>query len=216
MPPSTRPFPGGKLRRILAITFLLLIAVGVYAFLHVGTFLAKEDPLTKGDAIFVLAGTQMTRPLEGADLYLEGYAPRLVLSREVLEPAFAIVDRRGAKMETVVERARDVLIRLGVPATAILLPDRLHDNTAAEAITLRGLAQANHWRTVIVVTSKFHLRRARFAMDRELSGTGVKVIMRGSRYDNARPQRWWRQRGDIRDIMSEVPKFTAYALGLGA
>ncbi len=210
------PSFGGKLRRILAIVLVLLIALGAYAFTHLGTFLAREDPLTKGDAIFVLAGTQMTRPLEGADLYLEGYAPRLVLSREVLEPAFAIIKRRGATVSSQVERARDVLIGLGVPATAIILPDRLHDNTAAEAITLRGLAQANHWRTVIVVTSKFHLRRAGFAMERELSGTGVRVLMRGSRYDDARPERWWRQRRDIRDILSEVPKFAAYALGLGA
>ena len=211
-----KPPSGGKLRRILAVVLLVLIALGAYAFIHLGTFLATEDPLTKGDVIFVLAGTEMTRPLEGADLYLEGYAPRLVLSREVLEPAFAIIARRGATVSSQVERARDVLISLSVPATAIILPDRLHDNTAAEAITLRGLTQANHWRTVIVVTSKFHLRRARFAMERELSGTGVRVLMRGSRYDDARPEQWWRQRGDIRDILSEVPKFAAYALGLGA
>ena len=211
-----KPSSGGKLRRILAVVLLLLIALGTYAFLHLGTFLASEDPLAKGDAIFVLSGTQMTRPLEGADLYFEGYAPRLVLTREVLEPAFAIIARRGATVSSQVERARDVLISLGVPATAIILPDRFHDNTAAEAITLRGLAQANHWRTVIVVTSKFHLRRARFAMERELNGTGVRVLMRGSRYDDARPEQWWRRRSDIRDILSEVPKFAAYALGLGA
>ena len=207
---------GGRLRRILVIVVLVLVALGAYAFIHLGTFLASEDPLTKADAIFVLAGTQMTRPLEGADLYVEGYAPRLVLSREVLEPAFAVIERRGATLSSQVERARDVLIRMGVPATAIVLPDRLHDSTAAEAITLRELAQTNHWRTVIVVSSKFHLRRARFAMERELDGTGVRVLMRGSRYDDARPEQWWRQRGDIRDILTEVPKFAAYALGLGA
>jgi len=207
---------GGKLRRILAVVLVVLAALGAYAFIHLGTFLANEDPLTKGDAIFVLSGTQMTRPLEGADLYMGGYAPRLVLTREVLEPAFAILERRGATLSSQVERARDVLIRLGVPATAIILPDRLHDNTAAEAVTLRELARANHWRTVIVVSSKFHLRRARFAMERELRGTGVRVLMRGSRYDDARPERWWRQRGDIRDILGEVPKLAAYALGLGA
>jgi uncharacterized SAM-binding protein YcdF (DUF218 family) len=214
-----KPSAGGKFRRILAVVLLALlalVALGAYALIHLGTFLAREDLLTRGDAIFVLAGTEMTRALEGADLYVEGYAPRLVLSREVLEPAFAIIARRGATVSSEVERARDVLISLGVPATAIILPDRLHDNTAAEAVTLRGLAQANHWRTVIVVTSKFHLRRARFAMERELNGTGVRVLMRGSRYDHARPEQWWKQRGDIRDILEEVPKFAAYALGLGA
>ena len=205
-----------KFHRILVGVLVVLAALGAYAFIHLGTFLAREDPLGKADAIFVLAGTQMTRALEGADLYLEGYAPRLVLSREYLEPAFAIIERRGAPLSSQVERSRDVLILLGIPPAALLLPDRLHGSTAAEAITLRELAQANRWRTVIVVSSKYHLRRARFAMQRELNSAGVRVLMRGSRYDDASPERWWTQRADIRDMLSELPKFAAYALGLGA
>ena len=216
VPSFMKPTSGGKLQRILLVVPVLLSALAAYAFVHLGTFLAREDPLDKGDAIFVLAGTEITRPLEGADLYLEGYAPRLILSREVLEPAFAVIERRGAILSSKVERARDALINLGIPATAIVLPDKLHDNTAAEAITLRGLAQANRWRTVIVVTSKFHLRRAGFAFRRELRGAGVRVLMRGSRYDTVNPEQWWKQRGAIRDILSEIPKLAAYTLGLGA
>jgi uncharacterized SAM-binding protein YcdF (DUF218 family) len=212
----TTPQSGGRLRRFLVITFVALAALGTYAFINLGTFLASEDPLDKADVIFVLAGTQMERPLEGADLYREGYAPRIVLTREELEPAFAVLERRGAHMSSQVERARDVLLTLGIPPTAIMLPDKLHGSTAAEAVTLRDLARANAWRTVIVVTSKMHLRRARFAMERELAGTGIQVRMRGSRYDDARPERWWTQRGVIRDILQEVPKFAAYAVGLGA
>jgi uncharacterized SAM-binding protein YcdF (DUF218 family) len=216
VPPSKTSLSGGKLRRLLAILFVVLAALGVYAFVNLGSFLAREDPLQGGDAIFVLAGTEMSRPLEGGDLYLEGYAPRLVLSREFRDPAFAVLERRGVQVPSTIERARDVLIRLGVPPDAIVLPDTLHGSTAAEAITLRELAETNHWRTVIIVSSKFHLRRARFAFQRELRGTGVEVVMHASRYDNARPERWWMQRADIRDILSEVPKFLAYALGLGA
>ena len=210
---------GAALRRIIRVVVIVLAvlaALGAYAFVHLGTFLAREDPLTKGDAIFVLAGTEMNRPLEGADLFLEGYAPRLVLSREELERAFTEVARRGLQLTPEVERARDAAIALGVPVQAITLPDTLHGSTAAEAITIRQLAQANHWTTVIVVTSKFHLRRAGFAIRRELRGTGVRVVMHASRYDEAQPARWWRQRGDIRDILSEMPKFAAYAVGLGA
>ena len=189
---------------------------GAYAFVHAGTFLAREDPLRKGDAIFVLGGTEMTRPLEGADLYSEGYAPRIVMTRETLEPAFAILEHRGAKVSSRVERARDVLIGLGIPATAITLPDKLHSNTAEEAATLRALALQNGWRTVIVVTSKFHLRRAYIAMQRQLRGTPVQVVMRGSRFDEANMERWWTQRGVIRDVVAELPRVLAYALGLGS
>ena len=195
---------------------MAIVILGAYAFIHLGTFLAREDRLTKADAIFVLAGTELDRSLEGIDLFLEGYAPRLVMSREQLETAFTAIGRRGIALRSEVERARDLAITLGVPREAIDLPDTLHGSTAGEAVTLRSLAQDNHWQTVIVVSSKFHLRRARFAMQRQLRGTGVHVLMHGTRYDNAKPEQWWRQRGDIRDILSEVPKFAAYALGLGA
>jgi uncharacterized SAM-binding protein YcdF (DUF218 family) len=207
---------GGIRRRSLLVIAALLVAAAAYAFIELGSFLAKEDPLQRADAIFVLAGTEMTRPLEGADLYLAHYAPVIVMTRETAERAVAALRQRGPVLASDVERARDALIELGVPRDALILPDRIHDSTAAEAITLRELAQKNGWHHVIVVTSKLHLRRAGFAMRRELRGTGVEVMMHATRYDDARPERWWTRRGDIREMISEVPKLIAYLLGLGA
>ena len=120
-----------KLRRILVVV-VLLCAAGGGPFVHVGTFLAREDPLRKGDAIFVLAGTELTRPLEGGDLYLEGYAPRIVMSRETLEPAFAILEHRGAKVSSRVDRARDILIVL------VSRPRRLRCRTDSTQTPLRN------------------------------------------------------------------------------
>ena len=61
----------------------------VYAALNVGWFLTKEDPIQKADAIAVLAGTRLNRPLEGVDLYQAGYAPTIVLTYEIPERALA-------------------------------------------------------------------------------------------------------------------------------
>ena len=215
-PPPLKLPAGGTRRRILVILVALLLATGAYSFIELGSFLAKEDGLQKADAIFVLAGTKMTRPLEGADLYFKGYAPVLVMTRETIEPAVGTLRERGPAIPSDVERARDAFIQLGVPRDALIVPDRIHGSTAAEAITLRDLATRNGWHRVIVVTSKLHLRRAGFAMRRELRGTGVEIVMHGSRYDDATPARWWTNRGDIRDIILEVSKLVAYVLGLGA
>ena len=207
---------GGRLRRILLVIVLAAIAGGMYAFVHVGDFLVQEDPLEKADAIYVLAGTRMLRPLEGADLYLAGYAPQLVMTRETPDAGVSAVAARGHVLPSDVERARDVFRSIGVPADAIIIPDRIHNSTAAEAITLRELAARHGWRRVIVVTSKFHLRRAAFAMRKELRGTGVRVIMRASRYDPAAPERWWTRREEIKWVASEVGKLIAYVVGMGA
>lgn len=210
---------GGRLRLRLILVVLVLAAatLAAYAFARLGPFLTKEDPLVKADAVFVLAGTRMLRPLEAADLYFEGYAPRLVMTRDLQEePALNNIAGRGHPFAPDADRARDVFVSMGIPRDAIVIPDRVHDSTAEEAITLRELAAAHGWHRVIVVTSRYHLRRAAFAVRRELRGTNVVVTMRATRYDPTRTERWWTRRAEIRWVVSEVPKLVAYALGLGA
>jgi uncharacterized SAM-binding protein YcdF (DUF218 family) len=215
--PPSRIRAGGALRLILVLFALAAAAVVVYATAQLGAFLTREDPLVKADAVFVLAGTRIVRPLEAAELYLDGYAPRIVLTRDVQEErAIQRLAERGQHFESDAERARSLFIGLGIPRDAVVIPARVHDSTAAEAITLRELAVHHGWRRVIVVTSKYHLRRARFAIDRELRDTNLEVNMRASRYDPMQADRWWTRRAEIRWVASELPKLVAYVLGLGA
>ena len=195
---------------------LVLLAVLVAAFYGTGRYLAAEDPLQKADAIVVLAGSYVERPLEGADLYREGWAPRIVMTYGLQEDAIAVLAAKGITLPFQEDVVRDALQRTGIPRDVFIVPARVHDNTAQEAQTIHSLAVMNRWRTVIVVTSKFHLRRAGYAFRRELKGTGVQVVMRGSRYDPANPARWWATRADVRWMLSEAPKLIAYVLGLGA
>ena len=215
MPPST-PAPGGTLRRTLLAVSFIVVAFGVYGFIQLGPFLAKEDALQQADAILVLSGSAITRPMEGADLYLAGYAPRIVLTRETGEGEMRALAERGISFVTGVARTHPVFLQLGIPDEAIVIPERFHDNTAAEAITLRELSARHAWRRVIVVSSRYHLRRAGFALRRELRGTDIQIVMRGTRYEGFEPDQWWRRRADIREIIPELPKLVAYVLGLGA
>src|SRR5687767_3149138 len=145
--------------------------------------MAREDPLTSADAIFVLAGTRVERPLEAADLFRAGYAPRIVVTRATAEQATFQIEKRGITVPTDFDLAKDILLRLGIPERALIAPARIHDNTAEEAQTLRALALENRWRRVIVVSSKYHLRRVSLAFHRALRGTNVELVIRGSRFD---------------------------------
>lgn len=178
-----------------------------------GRALYAEDPLEKADAILVLAGERVNRWLEGYELYREGWAPRIVLSggyREHLEERLL---QGGIRIPSEGEVARSALLQLGAPEPAVeILPNS--DNTAEEGVLLRRLAAERRWARVIVVTSKLHTRRAGFAMRRELDGTGIRVLMRASRFDDDDPWRWWKRRRTIRTMLSEMPKLAAYVLGL--
>ena len=203
-------------RRTRAAVAVILFALAAYGFTQLGRFLTKEDAIQKADAIAVLAGTRMDRPLEAVDLYKQGYAPRIVLSYGVPEASFVALTSRGVKIPPEADEAREIFIKLGVPADAIVLPPRIHDNTAQEAQTLRELAVENGWRRIIVVTSRYHLRRAGFAMRREMAGSGVDVEMHGTRYEKVDPDHWWTTRVDLRWVLDEGAKLIAYELGLDA
>ena len=216
MPPRFFRRTPTRATRLWGLALLLAAGAALYVLFHAGRFLSREDPLANADAIFVLAGTRVERPLEAADLYAAKYAPRIVLTRAVAEQhAIRSAEGRGAHVASDADISRQLLRDLGIPADAIVVVDRLHDNTAEEAQTLRQIAIRERWTRVIAVSSKYHLRRVALASRRALRGTAVQVIVRGSRYDPATPDRWWQRRGDIRWLASEVPKLMAYAAGAG-
>jgi len=197
------------------VLLVLAAAGGVWLLIYGGRYLQHEDPLVKADAIFVLAGTRLERPLEALDIYKAGYAPLIVLSPGRPEPSEYLLQQRGITFPTEAELQRDALIRSGIPESALAPVSGYVDNTAQEANLLRSMVKTNHWRRVIIVTSKYHTRRAAFAFNRGLAGTGAEAIMRASKYDPSDPARWWRTRPDFRFATSEFQKLFAYRLGLG-
>ena len=196
--------------RLAALAAFLLI-IAVLAAPRLGAWLVVEDPLQKADAIFVLGGTLFERPLEAVDLYNEGWAPRLLLMRQIADDGEAELRRRGVVYQREIDVQVDVLTQLGVPRSAIeILAEQ--DSTKDEADALRAVVVANRWPRVIVVTSKQHTRRARLVMNRRVADTGTQVILRGSRYDKTDVDAWWRQRGTLRFTLFETQRLIAYWL----
>ena len=161
-----------RLRPLLAATTTaaalawLLVAFGpVSAWLADG--LPRRDPIRKGDAVFVLAARlqrdgeptseALSRLLHGVGLLAGGQAPRLILSEQPRMPPYANV-------------ARDWLRRLNVDAEVMTVGPVFNTRDEAklvgEAFRLRG------WRTLLVVTSPTHSRRASLAFERE----GLDVV----------------------------------------
>jgi uncharacterized SAM-binding protein YcdF (DUF218 family) len=200
-------------RRTLAALVLLILASIAWFVVYGGRFLQHEDPLQKSDAIFVLAGARAERALEAVDLYKEGWAPLIVLSGGRVEAAESWLEQRGVRFPRETETLRGVMGQLGVPQSAIVLPPESVDNTGQEANMLRAMVQARHWRRVIIVTSKYHTRRAAFAFRRGLENTGAEPIMRATRYDPSDPARWLQHRADFRFAGSEWLKLIFYRLG---
>lgn len=179
-----------------AFIFLLLLA-----FLNVGRWLDREDPLQKASAIAVLSGRMPDRALEAARLYNQGYAPQVWLSYSV-EPN-ATLQKYGVPYAGEETYDRLLLVHQGVPESAIRILDPPIVNTADEMRTF-GLALSKlPERRIILVTSKVHTRRTA-ALWRLLSSKDGAAIVRGVSDDEFEPGRWWKNTRDALDVVREV------------
>lgn len=203
---------GPGVRRSALILAPILI-LSIFALSRLGSFLVVQDPLAKADAIFVLGGTRYERPLEAVELYKAGWAPRITLMRQIADNGELELMKRRVPYRREVDEQVEVLVRLGVPASAITVLNEAN-STAEEADALYAIGTREHWTRVIIVTSKQHTRRARLVMRRRMAGTGVEVVVRPSRLDDADVDRWWRNRSTLRFTLFESQRLLGYWIGV--
>lgn len=200
------------LKRIAALAALFLL-FAAFVVPRLGAWLVAEQPLQKADAILVLGGSRFERPLEAVDLYKEGWAPRVLLLRQISDAGEILLQQRGVPYTREIDVQIDVMTRLGVPRVAIEILDEAN-STKDEADLLRDFMVANRLSRVIVVTSKQHTRRAGLVMRRRLEPIGAQPIMRASRYDPSDVNAWWRERSTLRFTLFETQRLIAYWLHL--
>ena len=118
-----------------------------------GGWWVVSDPLQHADAIVVLGDDNFSgdRAARAAELFQAGWAPQVVASGRMLRPYAGVADLI----------ARDLQAK-GVPAAAIVTFAHHADSTRSEAEALRGLVAQRHWHRILVVTSNYHTRRARY------------------------------------------------------
>lgn len=206
----------GPMRRLL-LFIVLIAAVAVYftgstLLTPIGAYLIDEDPAVPADAIVVLAGSVPDRILEGVTLYQDKLAPRIILSRGRENAAYAKLDALGVKLPRVYDLNRSVAEQLGVPATAIVEVGGGKDgSTLLEAQAMLSYVRAQGYKSILLVSSKSHTRRAA-AIYRHLADGGVSVISRPSRFDRFQADGWWRDRTDIRRVLIEYQKLAVFLL----
>ena len=135
---------------------LLLIAPTALAALAVTSvplfILYDDDRVAKADAVLALAGENQRLPI-ALELVERGVAPVLVIS-DGLDPRWTQANR---------------LCRFGDPARIVCLRPEPY-STRGEARLAGRLARERGWDSLVVVTSRFHLFRARALFERCFDG----------------------------------------------
>jgi uncharacterized SAM-binding protein YcdF (DUF218 family) len=193
--PSER---GGILVNLVVLVFLVVFCFALFLVRHpLMRFAAEswivEDPIEHADALIVLSDDNFyaDRATRAAELFREGKAPVVVASGRRLRPAAGIA-----------ELMEHDLIERGVPKDKIIRLAHDADNTREEAEALLKLASSRNWKSVVVVTSNFHTRRARYIF-RHIFPESVEVSVASARDGDFDPEKWYEKRKSIKELTRE-------------
>lgn len=151
-----------------------------------------NTPLHRADAIVVLSGSSVytERTHRAAEYYRQGLGQRILLTNDNLRGEWSSAEQRNPFFY---ERARTKLIESGVPPDRVEVLATPVTNTYDEAQALKDYAQSHQLRSLLVVTSAYHSRRALWTLNRVFENSGVEIGMQSveNGEQTPRPLTWW-------------------------
>ena len=192
--------------RILKIVAVVVVAWIVGAALA-PRVLVVSAPLASADAIVVLSGssTYRERTQKAAQLYHQGRAPFVLLTDDHTRGGWSSAQQTNPFF---VERARDELIKAGVPVERIRIAPGIAAGTHEEVLLLKDYVVTQNLQSILVVTSSYHSRRALRTLTHAFAGMGKTIGMEP--VPSSSSAFWWLQLEGWRTIGSEYVKLIYY------
>ena len=190
--------------------WLLLAFVPTALVLHplwlgaLGDFLVARDELRRADAIVVLAGNSPYRAEHAVELYRAGWAPRVLISNE-------LVLSHGVEVSWLALRQAG-LVHLDLPDEAVMPLEQVAQSTYQEATESRDVMLERGWHSAILVTDPFHMRRALWAFRGVWKRAGLEVIASPAETSKYSVANWWRDPNRATRVIQEYVKFPYYLL----
>jgi uncharacterized SAM-binding protein YcdF (DUF218 family) len=197
-----RRFASGLALAIL--TILLLLALNYRTVLHsIGEFLVDEQAPVKSDVALVLAGdSRGRRILRAGELVRQGMAPVALISGPM-----EVYGVNEATLAIQFAQSR------GFPPEYFhALPIRAL-STLDEARAIGPELRRRSVRSVLLVTSNFHTRRAA-EIFRRVVGNDIRFITIAAGDEYFGPDSWWHNREGQKTVFYELSKTLAGWVGL--
>jgi len=204
-------------RSIWILTALALMAV---AFVFSGTFfkiigdiIVIDDDAASADAAVILnTGIEYyPRLIQAAMLYRQGLAENIVINGNRKTDILRDLETQGFK--TCCPWYSDsvgILTMLGVPENKII-PISVEDayDTVSEADAVGRELVKRKLTTVIITTSKYHTRRAKFIWQK-MFNQRLTIYMVSAKTDPYDPHYWWKDGRQIRWVLAEYGAWIYY------
>ncbi|MEK9656806.1 MAG: YdcF family protein [bacterium] len=185
--------------RFRFISFFVLCGICCCLFVPKLAFLlVHENAPKKVDAIILLSGGSGLRAQKAAELYLQGYAPIVVITGS--DAPYFHTSRLSL--------LREYVCSLGVDASSILLEGDSR-STLDHMSHLRSWVSRYKWKKVMIVTSAFHSARAYRVFRKGWKDLPVDIVLVPSE-DGIDYQRWWRHYEMCETVLMELFRSVLY------
>jgi len=167
---------------------------------HVGQWLDLPAHVEKADAIVILGGGMSERLPPAVMLYQEDIAPQIWITGASAESQAG----DGTTAQISAKQASD----MGVPTEAITL--LATTSTWEDGEQIAATVRARGFRSIVVVTSWYHGRRALCSIHHHLQDDSVKVYYQPAATPGYDPDDWWLTKIGGKIVTMELEKTIFY------
>jgi uncharacterized SAM-binding protein YcdF (DUF218 family) len=188
VPVKAKTIRWGRVSRLAAVCLFGWLVLSWTA----ARLLIVKTSLTSADAIVVMGGsaTYIERTTWAARLYREGRAPMIILTNDGMRGGW---NEREERNLPYYELAANELRAQGVPADKIQVISAAASGTYEESLGVRAFATHNGLKSLLIVTSAYHSRRALWSMRRAGQGSSINLGVDPAPpgWQTPSPATWW-------------------------
>jgi uncharacterized SAM-binding protein YcdF (DUF218 family) len=180
---------------------ICLLIVLLLVFLNLGSFLIVNENPVMSDVIVVLAGDTGGRTAYSVMLLKSGYSENLLCTGGRHTPNY--------DSSSVADAMKKQAINSGISENHIIVEDQAvstYENAAFSKVLLLKYG----YKSAIVVTSDYHMRRSRIVFNKVFKGTGINLTFCSSKDHNFTPEKWWTNNYSRNIVCSEYIKLIGY------
>jgi uncharacterized SAM-binding protein YcdF (DUF218 family) len=200
-----------KSRWCLSILILLLIWP-IFAW-YIANQLIVNSELDYADELVILGGssTYLERTNLAAELFREGRVSKILLTDDGLPSGWSTKLQRNPFF---FERAIEELEEKGVPRSRIEVLSPVVNSTYDEAILIHKYVEDHKIKSLIIVTSAYHSRRARWIFRKVFQGSQTRIGLNPVSTGQQTPTTysWWIYTDGWRLVIGEYLKSIYYWL----
>ena len=198
---KSAPTRGRRLAFSLASLLALLILLLAWTLPSAGGFLVKVDPPAKAQLAVVLAGDYWgNRVVRGGELARDGLVEKVLVSGAA-----------GFYGTQESELAVHYAVSKGFPEASFEALHMQYGSTQEEAHSIALELKRRGIKSVLVVTSDYHTRRAGLIWRQTAPWLDIRMIGAPDRFFHR--ERWWNDRDSAKRVFDEGTKWIALTFG---